>query len=56
MPQKRSMRHQKENVGVGKANESPPRDNQVPPKETSLIEVVKRRGGTSSSLWDSFPK
>jgi hypothetical protein len=29
----------KANIGVGKASESPPRETQVPPKATSLIQV-----------------
>jgi hypothetical protein len=35
---------QRQTLGKGRASESPPRDNQVPPKETSLIHVSKERG------------
>ena len=55
MPQKREIRPPKENVGVGKASESPPRDAQVTPKKRSLIQSIQRRGGASSNLWASCP-
>ena len=44
MPQKREIRPLNENIGVGKASESPPRDTQVTPKETSLFQHVQGEG------------
>jgi hypothetical protein len=47
MPQNRKIWPPKPNVGDDKASESPPRDNQIPPKTTSLIHASLRRGGAS---------
>jgi hypothetical protein len=56
MPQKRRIRPPKANVGAKRSSESPPKDNQVPPKATSLFQAVQKRGGTSYNMWASCPK
>jgi len=56
MPQNRKIWPPKPNVGDDKASESPPRDNQIPPKTTSLIHASLRRGDASSNMWESCPK